>query len=334
MLEVDESDVGRGDRAPSPTPTCPARPSAARLAEHRRPDPRRRREVLDAPTCATCATSGRRPASGSTALQAEPGVRRRRSATGLRTRTAPAVSRCPTRREPTAPALLERDDKPQVAILREEGTNGDREMAVGVLRRRLRAVGRDDVRPARPAASTSTASAAWSPSAASPTPTCSTRPRAGPASIRFNDELRAQFEAFLDRPDTFSLGVCNGCQLLALLGWVPWRGIADDAAAALHPQRLGPLRVALRDRHASRRARRSCCAAWRARFSASGSRTARAAPTSPTRRSSSACEAEGLAPVRFVDDDGAVTEALPVQPQRLARTASPACARPTAATWR
>ena len=23
------------------------------------------------------------------------------------------------------------------------------------------------------------------------------------------------------RPDTFSLGVCNGCQLMALLGWVP-----------------------------------------------------------------------------------------------------------------
>lgn len=28
------------------------------------------------------------------------------------------------------------------------------------------------------------------------------------------------------RPDTFSLGVCNGCQLMALLGWVP--GAASD----------------------------------------------------------------------------------------------------------
>ncbi len=26
---------------------------------------------------------------------------------------------------------------------------------------------------------------------------------------------------FYARPDTFSLGVCNGCQLMALLGWVP-----------------------------------------------------------------------------------------------------------------
>lgn len=33
------------------------------------------------------------------------------------------------------------------------------------------------------------------------------------------------------RPDTFSLGVCNGCQLMALLGWVPGteKGLPDKA---------------------------------------------------------------------------------------------------------
>ncbi|KAG5535051.1 hypothetical protein RHGRI_022983 [Rhododendron griersonianum] len=41
------------------------------------------------------------------------------------------------------------------------------------------------------------------------------------ASIRFNKPLLKQFEEFYERPDTFSLGVCNGCQLMALLGWVP-----------------------------------------------------------------------------------------------------------------
>jgi phosphoribosylformylglycinamidine synthase len=45
--------------------------------------------------------------------------------------------------------------------------------------------------------------------------------------IRFNDSVWRQFEEFAARPDTFSLGVCNGCQLLALLGWVPWHGIPD-----------------------------------------------------------------------------------------------------------
>lgn len=29
------------------------------------------------------------------------------------------------------------------------------------------------------------------------------------------------FCRFYERSDTFSLGVCNGCQLMALLGWVP-----------------------------------------------------------------------------------------------------------------
>lgn len=39
--------------------------------------------------------------------------------------------------------------------------------------------------------------------------------------IRCNKRLSDTFSAFYNRPDTFSLGVCNGCQLMALLGWVP-----------------------------------------------------------------------------------------------------------------
>jgi phosphoribosylformylglycinamidine synthase len=36
-------------------------------------------------------------------------------------------------------------------------------------------------------------------------------------SILFNNKARDQFESFFNRPDTFSLGVCNGCQMLATL---------------------------------------------------------------------------------------------------------------------
>ena len=39
--------------------------------------------------------------------------------------------------------------------------------------------------------------------------------------IKFNDNVFKQFEAFRKRTNTFSLGVCNGCQLMALLGWIP-----------------------------------------------------------------------------------------------------------------
>ena len=35
--------------------------------------------------------------------------------------------------------------------------------------------------------------------------------------ILFNEALRAQFVAFFARPDTFSLGICNGCQMMAQL---------------------------------------------------------------------------------------------------------------------
>jgi len=36
-------------------------------------------------------------------------------------------------------------------------------------------------------------------------------------SILFNPQAREQFEQFFHRPDTFSLGVCNGCQMMAAL---------------------------------------------------------------------------------------------------------------------
>lgn len=35
--------------------------------------------------------------------------------------------------------------------------------------------------------------------------------------IRFNEQLAAQFEAYFGRQDTFALGVCNGCQMMAAL---------------------------------------------------------------------------------------------------------------------
>ena len=41
------------------------------------------------------------------------------------------------------------------------------------------------------------------------------------AVLKYNRTVLAQLQAFRTRTDTFSLGVCNGCQLMALLGWVP-----------------------------------------------------------------------------------------------------------------
>ena len=40
------------------------------------------------------------------------------------------------------------------------------------------------------------------------------------AAIKSNPTVAAEFDNFKNRSDTFSLGVCNGCQLLTQLGWV------------------------------------------------------------------------------------------------------------------
>ena len=40
------------------------------------------------------------------------------------------------------------------------------------------------------------------------------------ASLLFHPSLKKQLQEFISRPDTFSLGVCNGCQLMSLLGWI------------------------------------------------------------------------------------------------------------------
>jgi phosphoribosylformylglycinamidine synthase len=41
-------------------------------------------------------------------------------------------------------------------------------------------------------------------------------------SILFNEELKEMFAAFFARPETFALGVCNGCQMMAQLkGIIP-----------------------------------------------------------------------------------------------------------------
>lgn len=36
-----------------------------------------------------------------------------------------------------------------------------------------------------------------------------------------NQEIKKQFDEFYKRNDTFSLGICNGCQLMSLLGYIP-----------------------------------------------------------------------------------------------------------------
>jgi phosphoribosylformylglycinamidine synthase len=60
------------------------------------------------------------------------------------------------------------------------------------------------------------------------------------AAIRYNERVIQQFQAFYARADTWSLGVCNGCQLMALLGWVPASGAATENPNGILPDLKQP----------------------------------------------------------------------------------------------
>ncbi len=128
--------------------------------------------------------------------------------------------------EPTPAFLLEVRDKPEVAILREEGSNGDREMTSAFYQAGFRPwdVTMTDLISGRITLERFSGLVAVGGFSYADVPESA---KGWASVIRFNDRLRSMFDQFYLRPDTFSLGVCNGCQLFALLGWVPWQGIPD-----------------------------------------------------------------------------------------------------------
>ncbi|HAT74026.1 MAG: Phosphoribosylformylglycinamidine synthase [Candidatus Moranbacteria bacterium GW2011_GWF2_36_839] len=123
--------------------------------------------------------------------------------------------------------VIETTEKPEVAILREEGSNGDREMTSAFYQAGFKPwditmtdllSGKIDLERFRGFVAVGGFSYADVPESA----------KGWAATIRFNEKLNKMFADFYKRPDTFSLGVCNGCQLFALLGWVPWQGLSDE----------------------------------------------------------------------------------------------------------
>ncbi|MCY3776572.1 MAG: phosphoribosylformylglycinamidine synthase [Candidatus Aminicenantes bacterium] len=155
-------------------------------------------------------------------LQADPDcVRQERRS--LKRRRTPAYALSFTPRA-TAPDRLAGEGRPKVAILREEGSNGDREMASAFHLAGFEAwdVTMSDLLSGSVQLS-SFRGVAFVGGFSYADVLDSAKGWAGV--IRFNPGLWEQFERFYHRPDSFSLGVCNGCQLMALLGWIPWRGI-------------------------------------------------------------------------------------------------------------
>ena len=141
---------------------------------------------------------------------------------GLRDRKAPEWHLTYTP-EKTSDEVMAKTDKVKVAILREEGSNGDREMAAAIHSAGMEPwditmsdllAGRAKLEEYRGIVFVGGFSYADVLDSA----------KGWAGSIRFNESLWAQFQAFYEREDTFSLGICNGCQLMALLGFIPAEG--------------------------------------------------------------------------------------------------------------
>lgn len=123
--------------------------------------------------------------------------------------------------KPTAPSILNSANKPKVAIIREEGSNGDREMSAAFYMTGFDAwdVSINDLANGRVHLD-EFCGVAFVGGFSYADVLDSAKGWAGV--VRFNDRVHAEFDAFYNRTDTFSLGVCNGCQLMALLGRVPF----------------------------------------------------------------------------------------------------------------
>jgi len=117
--------------------------------------------------------------------------------------------------------MLVENTKPKVAIIREEGSNGDREMAAAFYEAGFNVYdlcmndfingsvnGLEKFRGIVFVGGFSYSDVFGAG-------------RGWYQIISSNTKIKREFDKFYEREDTFSLGICNGCQLMSLLGWIP-----------------------------------------------------------------------------------------------------------------
>lgn len=116
--------------------------------------------------------------------------------------------------EDTCAKYISKGARPRVAILREQGVNGQVEMAAAFTRAGFEAVDvhMSDLQSGRHLLSDFRGLAACGGFSYGDVLGAG---RGWAASILFNDRLRGQFAQFLADPTRFALGVCNGCQMMS-----------------------------------------------------------------------------------------------------------------------
>jgi phosphoribosylformylglycinamidine synthase len=214
--------------------------------------------------------------------------------------------------EETPADIINREDKYRVAIIREEGSNSDREMTsafymagfepwdvtmTDLLEDKVKLSGFRGIAfvGGFSYADVLDSAKGWA------------------GVIKFNDRVWKEFQDFYNREDTFSLGVCNGCQLMALLGWVPWQGIENEIqprfihnTSGRFESRFSSVKILPGNSIMLRGMEDSVLGVWvahgegRAYF--------------PDEAIMKKVDADGLAPLRYVDDANEITMTYPFNP--------------------
>lgn len=213
---------------------------------------------------------------------------------------------------PTNPLLPPPHTIPKVAIIREEGSNGDREMASAFYKTGFEVwditmtdllEGKTDLNNFMGIVFVGGFSYADVLDSA----------KGWAGGIKFNKKLYKQFKRFYEKSDTFSLGVCNGCQLMAFLGWIPWKGIPDKSQPRFIQNQSGRFESRFSTVHILsspaimlKGMEGSTLGIWIAH--------GEGRLYFPEKDIMDEVVQRGLAPIRFVDDNGEFTETYPYNP--------------------
>nr|AOE43234.1 phosphoribosylformylglycinamide synthase [Synstelium polycarpum] len=210
-------------------------------------------------------------------------------------------------------ALIANSPTPRVAILREEGSNGDREMAAAFHFAGFEAwdVTMSDLVAGTVVLDERFQGVAFVGGFSYGDVLDSSKGWAG--SIKFNSNVAAQFDQFYNRTDTFSIGLCNGCQLMALLGWVPWRGIEAAKqprfihnASGRFESRFVNVAIGKTNAVMLQGMEGTVLGCW--------SQHGEGRAYFPEESMLADVEANNLSPIRYVNDDGETTESYPYNP--------------------
>ncbi|UCE47809.1 MAG: phosphoribosylformylglycinamidine synthase subunit PurQ, partial [Phycisphaerales bacterium] len=229
---------------------------------------------------------------------------------------------------PTARKKMEAGEKPKVAILREAGTNGAREMAGSFYAAGFEPwdVTMADIAEERVSLA-DFRGVAFSGGFSFADVLDAGKGWAGV--IMFNETIRSEFRAFKDRSDTFSLGVCNGCQVMTLLGWVPWEGIDVEKQprfvkneSGIFESRLVTVKIYESPSIFLKQMEGSVLGIWVAH--AEGRCLW---PDEEILEDLAASGSHELTPIRYVDDDGNATEKYPFNPNGSGSGITAICSR-------